>query len=231
MQNAINFTLIQELRMLGFHRFQFNGHFFARCHVGTEINVSKRTRANFTPQAVLSTDSELHFTVLWDLRQAENVKLRLGTTKGPCCSGWPHKTMIEWWVAVASPVGDLGHSDLFVNEDGIKRRAGFNNDPASSHIWECKPTVLYYPECKGYRNETTPYYCRFILIHRVYLAVVVVLERKQSSVRKARHPAATNAPTDSLQLAWTQWLVVLASLQVPEYCYWSTWCRRISPTG
>ena len=37
-------------------------------------------------------------------------------------------------MAVASPVGDLGHSDLFVNEDDIKRRAGFNNDQTHQPI-------------------------------------------------------------------------------------------------
>lgn len=63
MQNAINLALVQQLRMLRFDGFQFDGHFFARRHVGTQINVTKRPAANFAAQPVLFSDTQLHFAL------------------------------------------------------------------------------------------------------------------------------------------------------------------------
>jgi hypothetical protein len=65
MQNAINFGFVQELWMLGLDGFQFNGHFFARGHVGAEINVAKGTAANFAAQPVLFAHSQFHDELLF----------------------------------------------------------------------------------------------------------------------------------------------------------------------
>ena len=60
MQNAINLGLVQELWMLRLDRFEFNGDFFARRHVGAQVNITKGTAANLTAQAVLAADPEFH---------------------------------------------------------------------------------------------------------------------------------------------------------------------------
>lgn len=63
MQNAINLALVQQLRMFRFDGLQFDGHFFARRHVSTQINVTKRPAANFAAQPVLFSDTQLHIVV------------------------------------------------------------------------------------------------------------------------------------------------------------------------
>lgn len=60
MQNSVNFTFVEQLRVFGFDRFEFYGDFFARCHVGPEVNVTKRTAPNLPPQAVLPSHTQLH---------------------------------------------------------------------------------------------------------------------------------------------------------------------------
>lgn len=60
MQNAVNLGLVQELRMFGLDRFEFNGHFFSCRHVGAKINVTKGTRANLAAEPVFLADAELH---------------------------------------------------------------------------------------------------------------------------------------------------------------------------
>lgn len=46
--------------MLGLDTFQFDGHFFSRCHVCTQIYITKRSAADFATQTVLLSHAELH---------------------------------------------------------------------------------------------------------------------------------------------------------------------------
>ena len=46
--------------MLSFDGFQLDSHFFSRCHVGAQINVSETAAPNLPPQAVLLADAEFH---------------------------------------------------------------------------------------------------------------------------------------------------------------------------
>ena len=64
MQNTINLGFIQQLRMLRLDRFQFNGDFFARGHVGTQINVTKRSAANLAAEPVLFPHAEFHLVMV-----------------------------------------------------------------------------------------------------------------------------------------------------------------------
>lgn len=60
MKDSINLGFVQKLRVFGLDRFEFDGHFFTGGHVGTQINVPKRTATDFTAQTVLFSNPELH---------------------------------------------------------------------------------------------------------------------------------------------------------------------------
>lgn len=59
-QDAINLGFVQQLRVFRFDRFEFDGHLFTRRHVGTKVNVPKRTTADFTAQPILFPHTQLH---------------------------------------------------------------------------------------------------------------------------------------------------------------------------
>jgi hypothetical protein len=47
MQNTINFTFIQQLWVPGLDGFQFNCNFFAGRHIGSQVNITKRSASDF----------------------------------------------------------------------------------------------------------------------------------------------------------------------------------------
>ena len=61
MQDAIDLAFVQQLWMLGFYRFQFNGNFFTCRHIRPQINVTERTAPNLSTKTVLFPHTELHF--------------------------------------------------------------------------------------------------------------------------------------------------------------------------
>jgi hypothetical protein len=60
MQDSIDFALVQELRVFGLDRFQFDGHLLASRHVGTQIYITEGTTANLPTEAVLLAHPKLH---------------------------------------------------------------------------------------------------------------------------------------------------------------------------
>lgn len=57
MQNPINFTLIQQLRMFRLDTLKLDRHLLPGGHVGSEVDVSEGAGAYFTPEAVFFTDA------------------------------------------------------------------------------------------------------------------------------------------------------------------------------
>lgn len=60
MQNAVDLALIQELRVPRLDALELDGDFFARCHVGTEIDITEGARADLAAQTVLAAHAEFH---------------------------------------------------------------------------------------------------------------------------------------------------------------------------
>lgn len=58
-KGLIDAGLIFQLRVLGLDAFELNGNFLARDDVGAEVDVTKRTRADFATNAVLVTDTQI----------------------------------------------------------------------------------------------------------------------------------------------------------------------------
>jgi hypothetical protein len=59
-QDAIDFALVQELRVFRLDRFQFDGHFFASGHVGSQIDITKGPTADLPTETVLFAHPKLH---------------------------------------------------------------------------------------------------------------------------------------------------------------------------
>ena len=77
MQDAINLALIQQLWMLGFDRLEFDGHLFARGHVGAQVNVTKGPGANLPAQAVFFSHPELHVDCMSNSNDSHSPLLQL----------------------------------------------------------------------------------------------------------------------------------------------------------
>jgi len=59
-QDAIDLGFVQQLRVLGLHRFQFDRHLFARRHVGAQVYITEGSAADLAPQPVLLADAQFH---------------------------------------------------------------------------------------------------------------------------------------------------------------------------
>lgn len=58
-KRLVDTGLIFELRMLGLDRFKFDGNLFARDDVGSKVDITERTGADLSADAVLITDAEV----------------------------------------------------------------------------------------------------------------------------------------------------------------------------
>jgi hypothetical protein len=59
-QDAVDFRFIQQLRVLGLHRFELNGDLFPGRHVRAQVDVAERPRADLAPEAVFLSYAQLH---------------------------------------------------------------------------------------------------------------------------------------------------------------------------
>lgn len=61
LENTVQLSLVEQLRMLGSHRFQFNCNFLICADVCAVVDISEGAAAKLAGQSVFSSDSQFHF--------------------------------------------------------------------------------------------------------------------------------------------------------------------------